>query len=40
MIGALYSTVDQFTVVGLVTWLLNGSEAGIDLPWVPEGFFS
>ena len=24
-------TIDHFTVVGLVTWLLNGSEAGVDL---------
>ena len=24
-------TLDHFTVVGLVTWPLNGSEAGIDL---------
>ena len=23
--------IDHFTVVGLVTWLLNGSEAGVDL---------
>ena len=23
--------MDHFTVVGLVTWLLNGSEAGVDL---------
>ena len=25
------TTLDQFTVVGLVTWPLNGSEAGVDL---------
>ena len=25
------SIIDHFTVVGLVTWLLNGSEAGGDL---------
>ena len=24
-------SIDHFTVVGLVTWLLNGSEAGVDL---------
>ena len=24
-------TIDHFTVVGLVTWSLNGSEAGVDL---------
>ena len=24
-------TIDHFTVVGLVTWPLNGSEAGVDL---------
>ena len=24
-------TIDHFTVVGLVTWPLNGSEAGSDL---------
>ena len=23
--------IDHFTVVGLVTWPLNGSEAGVDL---------
>ena len=23
--------IDHFTVVGSVTWLLNGSEAGVDL---------
>ena len=25
------SPIDHFTVVGLVTWLLNGSEAAVDL---------
>ena len=32
--GALISgeaLIDHFTVVGLVTWPLNGSEAGVDL---------
>ena len=24
-------TIDHFTVVGLVTWPLNSSEAGVDL---------
>ena len=24
-------TIDHFTAVGLVTWPLNGSEAGVDL---------
>ena len=24
-------TIDHFTVAGLVTWPLNGSEAGVDL---------
>ena len=24
-------TIDHFTVVGLVTWPLNGSEAAVDL---------
>ena len=25
------SAIDHFTVVGLATWPLNGSEAGVDL---------
>ena len=25
------TVIDHFTVVGLVTWPLNGSEAGVDL---------
>ena len=25
------TTIDHFKVVGLVTWPLNGSEAGVDL---------
>ena len=27
----LLSSIDHFTVVGLVTWPLNGNEAGVDL---------
>ena len=26
----IFSSIDHFTVVGLVTWPLNGSEAGVD----------
>ena len=29
--GEICMTIDHFTVVGLVTWPLNGSEAGVDL---------
>ena len=28
---SLLRTIDHFTVVDLVTWSLNGSEAGVDL---------
>ena len=28
---AITGQIDHFTVVSLVTWLLNGSEAGVDL---------
>ena len=27
----LWTEIDHFTVVGLVTWPLNGNEAGVDL---------
>ena len=30
-LSALLTTEDHFTVVGLVTWPLNGNEAGGDL---------
>ena len=26
--------IDHFTVIGLVTWPLNGSESGVDLVWI------
>ena len=26
--------IDHFTVVGFVTWPLNGSESGVDLIWI------
>ena len=28
--------IDHFTVVGLVTWPLNGSEAGVDLVLIKD----
>ena len=33
------STIDHFTVVGLVTWPLNGSEAGVDLVLIQTSLF-
>ena len=33
------TTIDQFTVVGLVTWPLNGSEAGVDLVLIKTSHF-
>ena len=30
-ISKIYAVIDHFTVVSLVTWPLNGSEAGVDL---------
>ena len=32
--------IGHFTVVSLVTWLLSGSEAGVDLFWYKPCFFS
>ena len=31
--------LDHFTVVGLVSWLLNGSEAGVDLVLIDPAAF-
>ena len=31
--------IDHFTVVGLVTWPLNGSEAGVDLVLIQTSLF-
>ena len=31
--------IDYFTVVGLVTWPLNGSEAGVDLVLIQTSLF-
>ena len=31
LVAFLIKLIDHFTVVGLVTWPLNGSEAGVDL---------
>ena len=33
------SAIDHFTVVGRVTWLLNGSEAGVDLVLIQTSLF-
>ena len=33
------SPIDHFTVVGRVTWLLNGSEAGVDLFLIQTSLF-
>ena len=35
----LCSRIDHFTVVGLVTWSLNGSEAGVDLVLIQTSLF-
>ena len=32
-------TIDHFTVVGLVTWPLNGNEAGVDLVLIQTSLF-
>ena len=32
-------TIDHFTVVGLVTWPLNGSEAGVELVLIQTSLF-
>ena len=34
-----YCLIDHFTVVGLVTWPLNGSEAGVDLVLIQTSLF-
>ena len=34
-----YYSIDHFTVVGLVTWPLNGSEAGVDLVLIQTSLF-
>ena len=31
--------IDHFTVVGLVTWPLNGSEAGVELVLIQTSLF-
>ena len=35
----LKSIIDHFTVVGLVTWPLNGSEAGVELVLIQTALF-
>ena len=34
-----WDAIDHFTVVGLVTWPLNGSEAGVDLVLIQTSLF-
>ena len=36
---AVHNSIGHFTVVGLVTWPLNGSEAGVDLVSIKTSLF-
>ena len=38
-ISKIFTGIDHFTVVGLVTWRLNGSEAGVEFVLIQTSLF-